>query len=95
VYKAVFLELESTCCYFWLYWGKTIDPTYKEICNGDTGHAEAIEITFDQIGSEILEIFCNTPTTINRQGMMWERNTAVRYFITTRSKKRQQRITLV
>jgi peptide-methionine (S)-S-oxide reductase len=35
----------STCCYFWLYWGKTIDPTYKEICNGDTGHAEAIEIT--------------------------------------------------
>jgi peptide-methionine (S)-S-oxide reductase len=33
--EAVFLELESTCCYFWLYWGKTIDPTYKEICNGD------------------------------------------------------------
>jgi peptide-methionine (S)-S-oxide reductase len=50
------LELEgSTCCYFWLYWGKTIDPTYKEICNGDTGHAEAIEITFDpaKIGFEI------------------------------------------
>jgi peptide-methionine (S)-S-oxide reductase len=30
--EAVFLELEGiTCCYFW--WGKTIDPTYKEICN--------------------------------------------------------------
>jgi peptide-methionine (S)-S-oxide reductase len=55
VYRSSFLRIRgSTCCYFWLYWGKTIDPTYKEICNGDTGHAEAIEITFDpaKIGFE-------------------------------------------
>jgi peptide methionine sulfoxide reductase MsrA len=31
------------------------------------------------------------PTTINRQGMMWERNTAVRYFITTREQKKDSR----
>jgi peptide methionine sulfoxide reductase MsrA len=100
VYRSSFLRIRgSTCCYFWLYWGKTIDPTYKEICNGDTGHAEAIEITFDpaKIGFEIFwrSFATHDPTTINRQGMMWERNTAVRYFITTRSRKRQQRITLV
>jgi peptide methionine sulfoxide reductase MsrA len=39
-----------------------IDPTYKEICNGDTGHAEAMK-SFDpaKIGfGDLLEIFCNT-----------------------------------
>jgi peptide-methionine (S)-S-oxide reductase len=53
--------------------GKTISPTYKDICTGETGHAEAIEITFDpnKISfGELLEIFFAThdPTTINRQG---------------------------
>lgn len=53
--------------------GHTLDPTYKDICNGDTGHAEAIQITFDakQINFEtLLEIFfvSHDPTTLNRQG---------------------------
>ena len=53
--------------------GHTINPTYKDICNGDTGHAEAIQITFDpsQIAfDELLEIFfvAHDPTTPNRQG---------------------------
>ena len=53
--------------------GKTVDPTYKDICNGDTGHAEAIQITFDSSKitfQELLEIFFAThdPTTLNRQG---------------------------
>lgn len=53
--------------------GHTLDPTYKDICNGDTGHAEAIQITFDaeQINFEtLLEIFfvSHDPTTPNRQG---------------------------
>lgn len=53
--------------------GHTQNPTYKEICNGDTGHAEAINITFDpaQISFEtLLEIFfvSHDPTTPNRQG---------------------------
>ncbi|MFZ3087733.1 MAG: peptide-methionine (S)-S-oxide reductase MsrA [Methylotenera sp.] len=53
--------------------GHTANPTYKQICNGDTGHAEAIQITFDAsvIAFEtLLEIFfvSHDPTTLNRQG---------------------------
>ena len=53
--------------------GVTKNPTYKEICTGTTGHAEAIQITFDpaQVANEdLLEIFFAThdPTTLNRQG---------------------------
>lgn len=53
--------------------GQTSNPTYKQICNGDTGHAEAIQITFDGdvIRFEtLLEIFfaSHDPTTLNRQG---------------------------
>lgn len=53
--------------------GHTINPTYKDICNGDTGHAEGIKITFDpaQVSFDtLLEIFfiSHDPTTRNRQG---------------------------
>jgi len=53
--------------------GRTENPTYEEVCNGRTGHAEAIEVIFNsQILSlkEVLEIFFKThdPTTLNRQG---------------------------
>ena len=53
--------------------GKTLNPTYAEICTGDTGHAEAIEIEFDAdvlSYDELLLIFFKThnPTTLNRQG---------------------------
>lgn len=53
--------------------GHTQNPTYKAICNGDTGHAEAVRITFDAdiISFEILlEMFlvAHDPTTLNRQG---------------------------
>jgi peptide-methionine (S)-S-oxide reductase len=53
--------------------GHTDDPTYKSICNGDTGHAEAVKITFnaDEISFEtLLEVFfvSHDPTTLNRQG---------------------------
>ncbi len=72
--EAVFLELEGVKSVVSGYiGGKTTNPTYKEICNGDTGHAEAIQITFDpKIISfgELLEVFFAThdPTTLNRQG---------------------------
>ncbi|MEZ4786795.1 MAG: peptide-methionine (S)-S-oxide reductase MsrA [Flavobacterium haoranii] len=53
--------------------GKTKNPTYREVCSGETGHAEAIQITFDptQVAYEdLLEVFFGThdPTTLNRQG---------------------------
>ena len=53
--------------------GKTVAPTYKQICNGDTGHAEVVRVTFDpKVISlrEILEVFftIHDPTTLNRQG---------------------------
>lgn len=53
--------------------GITQNPTYKEICSGNTGHAEVIEIEFDENSinyGEILEIFweIHNPTTLNRQG---------------------------
>jgi peptide-methionine (S)-S-oxide reductase len=53
--------------------GAVKNPTYKEVCTGLTGHAEAIQITFDPrkiTFTELLEIFWQThdPTTLNRQG---------------------------
>ena len=53
--------------------GHVADPTYKQVCSGDTGHAEAIRVTFDpEIVSltEIYDMFLGThdPTQLNRQG---------------------------
>ncbi len=53
--------------------GKGENPTYKEVCNGNTGHAECLNIEYDasEISFEdLLEVFWKThdPTTVNRQG---------------------------
>ncbi|MGX7896810.1 peptide-methionine (S)-S-oxide reductase MsrA [Tsuneonella sp. HG222] len=53
--------------------GTVADPTYKQVCGGQTGHAEAIRVTFDPatIGlGEIFDVFLGThdPTQLNRQG---------------------------
>ena len=53
--------------------GTTIDPTYREVCSGTTGHAEVAEIRFDpnEISfKELLQVFfaVHDPTTLNRQG---------------------------
>lgn len=53
--------------------GNTLNPTYKEICTGSTGHAEVIQVTFDKSIislDEILAAFWQShdPTQLNRQG---------------------------
>ena len=53
--------------------GRFPTPTYHDVCSGQTGHAEAVEIEFDptQVSyKDLLEIFWSNhnPTTINRQG---------------------------
>ena len=53
--------------------GSKSDPSYEDICNGNTGHAEVVSISFDEsvISSEqILDIFftVHDPTQLNRQG---------------------------
>ncbi|WP_050477561.1 peptide-methionine (S)-S-oxide reductase MsrA [Herbaspirillum rhizosphaerae] len=53
--------------------GQVKNPTYEQVCNGDTGHAEVVKLTFDPAAisfREILEVFftIHDPTTLNRQG---------------------------
>lgn len=53
--------------------GQTLSPTYEEICAGNTGHAEVVQLSFDSTiisYQEVLEIFftLHDPTQLNRQG---------------------------
>ncbi len=62
------LDVESGYCN-----GHTINPTYSQVCEGDTGHNEVVRLVYDpQVVSlrELLEIFftIHDPTSLNRQG---------------------------
>lgn len=56
------------------YMGGTLDdPTYREVCAGNSGHVEVVQVTFDpeQISyKQLLDVFwnCHDPTQVNRQG---------------------------
>ena len=72
--EAVYLELQGihkvTSGYAG---GNTDNPTYEDICRGDTNHAEVILIDFDETQisyAQLLDVFFAThdPTTLNRQG---------------------------
>lgn len=53
--------------------GRVRNPSYREVCNGTTGHAEVVQITFDPAlvsFRDLLQVFftIHDPTTLNRQG---------------------------
>jgi peptide-methionine (S)-S-oxide reductase len=53
--------------------GHKDNPTYRQVCNKETGHAEAVEVTYDPAKvsyEDLLEVFWSShdPTTLNRQG---------------------------
>ncbi len=56
------------------YMGGHVDkPSYRQVCNGDTGHVEVVRVTFDPAEitfRDLLEVFfsMHDPTTLNRQG---------------------------
>ena len=72
--EAIFQQLKGVETVLPGYTGGSVkNPSYKEVCNGTTGHAEAIQITFDSNRisyRELLDVFFYThdPTTLNRQG---------------------------
>ncbi len=71
--EAVFSALKGVSSVEPGYTGGTGAPTYEDVADGGTGHAEAIRITYDQIiisYDDLLVVFFNThdPTTLNRQG---------------------------
>jgi peptide-methionine (S)-S-oxide reductase len=72
--EAIFKELQGVVSVMPGYsGGQTVNPTYKEVCSGDTGHAECTQIVFDPSKisyDELLEVFfkVHDPTSLNRQG---------------------------
>ena len=53
--------------------GDVADPTYKQVCSGNTGHAEAVRVTFDPDRitlADLYDVFMGThdPSQLNRQG---------------------------
>lgn len=72
--EAVFASLKGVEQVESGYSGGTVDhPSYHQVCTGDTGHAEVVQVTFDPkviSYKDILEIFfvMHDPTTLNRQG---------------------------
>lgn len=72
--EAIFEQLKGVESAVAGYSGGTVkNPTYKEVCTGNTGHAEVIQVSFDPViisYTDLLEVFWKThdPTTLNRQG---------------------------
>jgi peptide-methionine (S)-S-oxide reductase len=72
--EAVLLRLEGVQSVTSGYAGGDVkNPTYEQVCTGDTGHAEVTRVVFDPAAityAEILEVFwqLHDPTTLNRQG---------------------------
>ena len=72
--EAVFDRMQGVSSVESGYMGGHVDnPTYRQVCNGDTGHVEVVRVTFDPRETsfkELLDVFfsIHDPTTLNRQG---------------------------
>ncbi len=72
--EAVFDKLEGVLSVESGYMGGHVDkPTYRQVCEGDTGHVEVVRVNFDRDKlsyDDVLEVFfaIHDPTTLNRQG---------------------------
>src|SRR5437899_8341623 len=72
--EAVFDRMQGVTSVESGYMGGHVDnPTYRQVCNGDTGHVEVVRVTFDPDKvsyRELLDVFFSVhdPTTLNRQG---------------------------
>ena len=72
--EAIFKELEGVVSVMPGYsGGQNLNPSYKEVCSGETGHAECTQIVYDPSKisyDELLEVFfkVHDPTSLNRQG---------------------------
>ncbi|HMC31350.1 MAG TPA: peptide-methionine (S)-S-oxide reductase MsrA, partial [Candidatus Angelobacter sp.] len=72
--EAVYDRLEGVTSVESGYMGGHVEnPSYRQVCNGDTGHVEVVRVTFDPARlsfSELLDVFftVHDPTTLNRQG---------------------------
>jgi len=72
--EAVYTRLDGVKSVISGYAGGNVEnPTYEQVCNGETYHAEVVKINFDPIKTNfenLLEWFwkCHDPTTLNRQG---------------------------
>lgn len=92
--EALFQELKGVEKVVSGYMGGEIqNPSYKEICSGETGHAEVCQISYDSniiSYDELLEVFWQThdPTTLNRQGA--DRGTQYRSVIFYHSDRQKQ-----
>ncbi|MFC0204404.1 peptide-methionine (S)-S-oxide reductase MsrA [Novosphingobium soli] len=72
--EAVFRDVVGVSAVESGYIGGSVDnPTYKQVCSGTTGHAEAIKVEYDPAAisyADVLDVFLGThdPTQLNRQG---------------------------
>jgi peptide-methionine (S)-S-oxide reductase len=72
--EAAFRKVEGVTSTTVGYTGGTFkNPTYRDVCSDQTGHAEAVEVTYDPARvsyEKLLDVFwsCHNPTTLNRQG---------------------------
>jgi peptide-methionine (S)-S-oxide reductase len=72
--EARFREVEGVIEAFSGYMGGQLEnPGYRQVCGGDTGHAETVQVTFDDTKTsfeELMDLFfdMHNPTTLNRQG---------------------------